>query len=55
MAMDDCIQMHVSAGPALLAAALEITASPYVTLQWSPAHRALSGLSPPPDPFPPRG
>lgn len=55
MAMDDCIQMHVSTGPALLAAALEISASPSVTLQWSPAPHALSGLSPPPDPFPPRG
>jgi len=54
MPMDDCIQMHVSAGPALLAAALEAWASPHITLQWSPVQRPLRGLSPPPDPFPPR-
>ena len=54
MPMADCIQMHVNAGPAVLVAAVPLPAGRYVTLHWSPAHRTLSGLSPPPDPFPPR-
>jgi hypothetical protein len=54
MPMADCIQMHVNAGPALLAGAVALPAILFVTVQWSPAHRALSGLSPSPDPSPPR-
>jgi hypothetical protein len=54
MPMADCIQMHVNAGPAVLAAAVRLPASQYITLRWSPSHRTLSGLSPPPDPIPPR-
>jgi hypothetical protein len=54
MPMADCIQMHVNAGPALLSAPVELPAGRYITLRWSLAGSTLSGLSPPPDPFPPR-
>lgn len=54
MSTADCIQMHVNAGPALLADAAPLPAGQFVLLHWLPAHRTLSGLSPPPDPFPPR-
>ena len=54
MPMADCIQMHANAGPSLLAAPVELPSSLYITIHWSPAHRSLNGLSPPPDPFPPR-
>jgi len=54
MPMADCIQMHVNTGPAILSCTVEPPAGRYVTLHWSLAHRALSGRSPLPDPFPPR-
>jgi hypothetical protein len=52
--MADCLQTHANAGPALLGASVELLASPYVTVHWFTPHTALSGLSRPPDPFPPR-
>ena len=54
MPMADCIQMHTNAGPSLLASPVELPSSLYIIFHWSPAHSSLSGLSPPPDPFPPR-
>jgi hypothetical protein len=54
MPMADCIQMHANAGPSLPAAPVELPSSLYIIFHWSPAHSSLSGLSPPPDPFPPR-
>lgn len=54
MPMADCIQMHANPGPALMSAAVELGASPYIVVQWPSAFGALSGLSPPPEPQPPR-
>jgi hypothetical protein len=54
MPVADCIQMHANPGPALVAAPVELRAGPYVAVRWSPIDRMLSGLSPPPDPLPPR-
>jgi hypothetical protein len=50
----DCIQMSVSAGPALPTAAVELPTAACVIVNWWPSALALSGLSPPPDPFPPK-
>ena len=54
MPMSDCIQMHATPGPGLVAASIELRAGAYVTVPWSLAHTTLCGLSPPPDPLPPR-
>ena len=54
MPLADCIQMHANPGPALLAAPLDLAAGASVAVQWSATHTTLSGLSPPPDPLPPR-
>jgi len=54
MPMSDCIQMHAPSGPALLAKATDSGVGGYVTIRWSPDDDFLSGLSPPPDPLPPR-
>ena len=54
MPMADCIQMHANPGPALMAAPLALAADVHVAVHWSPAHPTLTGLSPPPEPLPPR-
>jgi hypothetical protein len=54
MSMADCIQMHSNSSAGLVAASLDLWAAVYIAVQWSSAHTTLSGLSPPPDPLPPR-
>jgi hypothetical protein len=50
----DCLQMQSNAAPAVLADSVEWPAGAFVTIHWSPGVTRLSGLSSPPDPFPPR-
>jgi hypothetical protein len=54
MPMANCIQMHASSGPALMATSVELRVGAYATVRWPSPDRSLSGLSPPPDPQPPR-
>lgn len=54
MPLADCIQMHANPGPGLMAASVELRPGTSVTVLWSLAHTTLRGLSPPPDPLPPR-
>lgn len=54
MPMADCVLMHAGATPAMIVATVDLPASRYVVVHWTPAESFLSGLSPPPDPFPPR-
>lgn len=54
MAMTDCIQMHAGSGLALLSEEGDLGRARYIVLPWSLVHSTRSGLSPPPDPFPPR-
>jgi hypothetical protein len=49
-----CLQASPTATPAITAAAIEPPAMSFATVHWSPLSSTLSGLSPPPDPFPPR-
>jgi len=48
--------LHVSANPLplLVDACADLSAGSFSEIHWSPQATALSGLSPPPDPFPPR-
>jgi hypothetical protein len=54
MAMTACIQMHAASGFALLSKDADLGCGLYTVLPWSHVHSTMSGLSPPPDPFPPR-
>ena len=54
MPLADCIQMHANPGPGLMAASVELRIGTSVIVLWSLAHTTLRGLSPPPDPLPPR-
>ena len=51
--MPACAQVGGSAVPALAMAA-DLPAFDSISIRWSLATASLSGLSPPPDPFPPR-
>jgi hypothetical protein len=50
-----CLQTSSSAAPTLVAATVDLPALGFGTIRWSLRTTSLSGLSPPPDPFPPRG
>lgn len=49
-----CLQAYASVAPAIAAVAIDLPAMDFRTFHWSPDSTSLSGLSPPPDPFPPR-
>jgi hypothetical protein len=49
-----CVQAHASASPALAVVAVELLAVDYSAVSFPPRTTTLSGLSPSPDPFPPR-
>jgi|GEM_PF-5159947 len=48
-----CMQISPNATP-MLATAFDLPAIDFGKVHWSPRATILSGLSPPPDPFPPR-
>lgn len=52
--MTDCLQVHPSATPTLGVAAAALPGSIRDAGYLTPRDTSLSGLSPPPDPFPPR-
>jgi hypothetical protein len=54
MPMADCLQVHASGTAAMLVASIEFLPGPIAVEQHAAAAHTLSGLSPPPDPFPPR-
>jgi hypothetical protein len=54
MPMTDCLQVHAGGGAAVLAAFVALPQGPDATERWTASTHALSGLSPPPDPLPPR-
>jgi hypothetical protein len=49
-----CLQAGAVPSPALAAATIELPPLAFATVDWSLRTATLSGLSPPPDPFPPR-
>ena len=49
-----CLQAFPTATPAIAAATTDLPAAEFHVIHWSVRTAALSGLSPPPDPFPPR-
>lgn len=49
-----CLQAAPSTTPVIAATAIELPAMAFATIHWSRRTGTLSGLSPPPDPFPPR-
>lgn len=52
--MADCVQVHASTAPMIAVAAITLSPPLHSAAYWWPADTALTGLSPPPDPFPPR-
>jgi hypothetical protein len=54
MSMTDCLQIHASGTAVMLAAFVGIPPAPIAVERQAAAAHALSGLSPPPDPLPPR-
>jgi hypothetical protein len=54
MPMTDCLQVHAGGGAVVLAAFVALPPGPDVAERWAAPTHALSGLSPPPDPLPPR-
>ena len=54
MPLADCLQAQANAAPTLQAPPVALPIAGYVSVRWFGLHDALSGLSPPPDPFPPR-
>lgn len=50
----DCLQAGNNASPALFITAFTLPEIGYVEIHWASRPASLSGLSPPPDPFPPR-
>jgi hypothetical protein len=54
MPMTDCVQVHAGGGALVLAAFVALPQKPDVAERWAALAHALSGLSPPPDPLPPR-
>jgi hypothetical protein len=54
MPMADCVQVHANAAPMVAVATIALPlAIDGMAYRW-PADMSLTGLSPPPDPFPPR-
>ena len=49
-----CLQAFSNATPTLTTGAFDLPAIGFTKIRWSLRATALSGLSPPPDPFPPR-
>jgi hypothetical protein len=49
-----CLQAAASPAPALAVATIELPPLAFAMVDWSRRTATLSGLSPPPDPFPPR-
>ena len=49
-----CLQAAAAPAPALAAVAIELPPLTFSVVDWSLRTATLSGLSPPPDPFPPR-
>jgi hypothetical protein len=54
MPMTDCVQVHAGGSALVLAAFVALPQGLGIAERWAPAAQALSGLSPPPDPLPPR-
>jgi hypothetical protein len=52
--MADCLQAQASATPMLAIASVELPRPVDAAAYWSAVDLSLIGLSPPPDPFPPR-
>ena len=52
--MPACAQVGGSGVPVLAAMAIDLPAIGSSSIDWPVASTSLSGLSPPPDPFPPR-
>ena len=49
-----CLQVSSHAAPTLAPATIDLPPTSFGTIHWSFRIAILSGLSPPPDPFPPR-
>ena len=49
-----CLQVASHAAPTLIPSTVDLLPTDHRTILWSPGTTTLSGLSPPPDPFPPR-
>jgi hypothetical protein len=54
MPMTDCVQVHAGGSAVMLAAFVALPQKPDIAERWTALAQALSGLSPPPDPLPPR-
>ncbi len=54
MPMADCVQVHVNAAPMVAVAAIALPQAIDGNAYRWPGDTSLTGLSPPPDPFPPR-
>ena len=54
MPMADCLQVHASGTAVMLAASVEALPGPITAERQAATVHVLSGLSPPPDPLPPR-
>ena len=54
MPMTDCVQVHAGGSAVVLAAFVALPQGFSVVERWTAAEHSLSGLSPPPDPLPPR-
>jgi hypothetical protein len=54
MPMADCVQVHANAAPMVAVAAIALPQAIDGNAYWWPNDTSLTGLSPPPDPLPPR-
>jgi len=54
MPMADCVQVHANAAPMVAVAAIALPQAIDGNTYWWPNDTSLTGLSPPPDPLPPR-
>jgi hypothetical protein len=54
MPLASCLQVSSNAAPALASASVDLPPIESAKISWSLRITVLSGLSPPPDPFPPR-
>ena len=50
----DCVHAPATPVPALTSTAVDLSAAGFSDIHWSHPATILSGLSPPPDPFPPK-
>jgi hypothetical protein len=55
MPMPDCVQAHAPAPPVVPPTTVELPQAQWLALVWLLSDTTRKGLSPPPDPLPPRG